>query len=109
MSLPLAFGMPGAPEMIIILIIVLVLFGAKKIPEFARSLGKATKEFKEAKSAFNDAVHTPVEEPEAKHNIAPPMEEEELEVDAKPEEKSEAKAEEKKPEAKEEAEAKSDK
>ena len=112
MSLPLAFGMPGAPEMIIILIIILVLFGAKKIPEFARSLGKATKEFKEAKSAFNDAVHTPVEEPEAKHNIAPPMEEEELEVDSKPEAKEKAKAEkapEAKTEAKEEADAKSDK
>lgn len=104
MSLPLAFGMPGAPEMIIILIIVLVLFGAKKIPEFARSLGKATKEFKEAKSAFNDAVHSPIEEPETKHNIAPPMEEEELEVDSKPEPKAE-----KKSEAKEEAQAKSDK
>ncbi|MCM8525825.1 MAG: twin-arginine translocase TatA/TatE family subunit [Lentisphaeraceae bacterium] len=104
MSLPLAFGMPGAPEMFIILIIVLVLFGAKKIPEFARSLGKATKEFKEAKSAFNDAVHAPPEVEEPKHNIAPPAEEEELEVDSKPEEKSEKKA-----EAKEEAQAKSDK
>ena len=105
MSLPLAFGMPGAPEMFIILIIVLVLFGAKKIPEFARSLGKATKEFKEAKSAFNDAVHAPpTEQVEPQHNIAPPAEEEELEVDSKPEEKSEKKA-----EAKEEAQAKSDK
>lgn len=104
MSLPLAFGMPGAPEMIIILVIVLLLFGAKKIPEFARSLGKATKEFKEAKSAFNDAVHSPpTEQVEPQHNIAPPAEEE-LEVDDKPEEKSEPKA-----EAKEEAKAKSDK
>ena len=92
MSLPIAFGMPGAPEMLIILVIILVLFGAKKIPEFARSLGKATKEFKEAKSAFNDAVHSPVEEDEPKHNIAPPAEEEKLEVDSKPEAK-EAKAE----------------
>lgn len=106
MSLPLAFGMPGAPEMIIILVIVLLLFGAKKIPEFARSLGKATKEFKEAKSAFNDAVHSPPETEEPKHNIAPPAEEEELEVDSKPEEKSEPKAEAK---PKEEAQAKSDK
>ena len=107
MSLPLAFGMPGAPEMIIILVIVLLLFGAKKIPEFARSLGKATKEFKEAKSAFNDAVHSPpTEQVEPQHNIAPPAEEEELEVDSKPEEKSDPKAEAK---PKEEAQAKSDK
>lgn len=87
MFLPVSFGMPGAPEMIIILVIVLVLFGAKKIPELARSLGKATREFKEAKSAFNDAVHAPLDEDEPKGNIAPPAEEEKLEVDSKPTEK----------------------
>ncbi len=82
--LPLAFGMPGPTEMIIILVIVLVLFGAKKIPEFARSLGKATKEFKQAKSAFNDAVHTPPEQQiENQHNVAPPADEEDMEVDEK--------------------------
>lgn len=36
----------GAPELIIILVIVLLLFGAKKLPEMARSLGKSQKEFK---------------------------------------------------------------
>ena len=97
MSLLIAFGMPGAPEMLIILVIVLVLFGAKKIPEFARSLGKATKEFKEAKSAFNDAVHSPPEQNEPKHNIAPPAEEEKFEVDSKPEEKVKAEAKEASP------------
>ena len=38
--------MPGGPEWIIILVIILLLFGAKKLPELARSLGKSTKEFK---------------------------------------------------------------
>ena len=79
----LGFGMPGLPEMIVILVVVLVLFGAKKIPELARSLGKATREFKEAKSAFNDAVHDEPEQPANKANIAPPMEDEEMEVDSK--------------------------
>jgi sec-independent protein translocase protein TatA len=79
----LGFGMPGPTEMFLILIVVLVLFGAKKIPELARSLGKATREFKEAKSAFNDAVHDEHEQPVNKANIAPPMEDEELEVDSK--------------------------
>lgn len=37
----------GAPELIIILVIVLLLFGAKKLPEMARSMGKASKEFKQ--------------------------------------------------------------
>jgi sec-independent protein translocase protein TatA len=36
----------GAPELIIILVIVLLLFGAKKLPEMARSLGKSSREFK---------------------------------------------------------------
>jgi TatA/E family protein of Tat protein translocase len=36
----------GAPELIIVLVIVLLLFGAKKLPEMARSLGKSSREFK---------------------------------------------------------------
>lgn len=38
--------MPGGPEWIIILIVVVLLFGAKKLPEFARSLGRSSSEFK---------------------------------------------------------------
>jgi sec-independent protein translocase protein TatA len=37
----------GAPELIIILVIVLVLFGSTRLPKLARSLGAASKEFKE--------------------------------------------------------------
>ena len=36
----------GGPELLIILAIVLLLFGAKKLPDLARSMGKSTKEFK---------------------------------------------------------------
>jgi sec-independent protein translocase protein TatA len=39
----------GPTEMILIVLAVLILFGASKIPELARSLGKATGEFKKAK------------------------------------------------------------
>lgn len=38
--------MPGGPEWIIILVVVVLLFGAKKLPEFARSLGRSSSEFK---------------------------------------------------------------
>jgi sec-independent protein translocase protein TatA len=36
----------GAPELIIVLVIVLVIFGGAKLPKLARSLGQAQKEFK---------------------------------------------------------------
>jgi sec-independent protein translocase protein TatA len=38
----------GAPEIIFILVIILLLFGSKKIPEVARSLGKGIREFQRA-------------------------------------------------------------
>jgi sec-independent protein translocase protein TatA len=40
-------AMPGGPEWIIILIVVLVLFGGSQLPKLARNLGKAQKEFKD--------------------------------------------------------------
>ena len=41
----LAFGMPGPWELAIIVVVIVALFGAKKIPELARSIGKAKGEF----------------------------------------------------------------
>ncbi|HET7490155.1 MAG TPA: twin-arginine translocase TatA/TatE family subunit [Acidimicrobiales bacterium] len=43
----------GAPELIIVLLIVLLLFGGAKLPKLARSLGQASKEFKEGVSEGN--------------------------------------------------------
>jgi sec-independent protein translocase protein TatA len=40
-------GSIGAPELIIILVIVLLVFGSTRLPKLARSLGQASKEFKE--------------------------------------------------------------
>jgi sec-independent protein translocase protein TatA len=42
----LALGMPGGPELLVIVFIILLLFGAKKLPELSRSLGKSLGEFK---------------------------------------------------------------
>lgn len=41
-------GKFGMQELVVILIIVLLLFGASKLPEIARALGKSIKEFKKA-------------------------------------------------------------
>lgn len=53
------FGPIGFPELALIFIVVLLLFGPKKLPEFAKFLGKAIKEFK---STVNDAKSTIEEE-----------------------------------------------
>jgi len=42
----LAFGMPGPTETIVVIFVFLLLFGAKKLPELARSLGRSLNEFK---------------------------------------------------------------
>ena len=47
----------GGPDLIIILLIVLVLFGAKKLPELAKGMGQAVKEFQKAKDEFGDELH----------------------------------------------------
>ena len=43
-----ASSMPGGWEWIIIILVVLIFFGAKKIPELARGLGRGIREFKDA-------------------------------------------------------------
>lgn len=50
------------PEVLGILVIVLVLFGAKKIPELAKGLGQGIKEFKKASSDLQDELHRSIEE-----------------------------------------------
>ena len=47
----------AGPDLIVILLIILVLFGAKKLPELARGMGQAVKEFQKAKDEFNDELH----------------------------------------------------
>jgi len=46
----------GVTEIILILVVVLVLFGGKKLPELARGLGKAQAEYKKAKETIDEEV-----------------------------------------------------
>src|SRR5689334_23511 len=57
MSLIASLTNLAGPDLLIILLIVLVLFGAKKLPELARGMGQAVKEFQKAKDEFTDELH----------------------------------------------------
>ncbi|MBL9203643.1 MAG: twin-arginine translocase TatA/TatE family subunit [Opitutaceae bacterium] len=56
-SILAVFGL-GGPELLLILAVVLLLFGAKKLPELAKGLGRSVKEFKKA-SVEDDEDSTP--------------------------------------------------
>jgi sec-independent protein translocase protein TatA len=53
------FGGLGPMELFIILLIVLVLFGAKRVPEIGQSLGKGIREFKKSMNDIGDQVTKP--------------------------------------------------
>jgi sec-independent protein translocase protein TatA len=59
------FGI-GGQELILILMIILLLFGAKKLPELARGLGKGMKEFKKAQSEIEEEFSKAGEESQKK-------------------------------------------
>lgn len=62
MNTVLLFGMPGGMEWVIIGLVVVLLFGAKKIPDLARGLGQGVREFKNAKSDLADKLTDKPEE-----------------------------------------------
>lgn len=63
MTFPLAFieGL-GGPELMMVLFVILLLFGANKLPELARGLGKSVKEFKKAASDVEYQIKEAMEE-----------------------------------------------
>ena len=50
----------GGPDLFVILLLALLLFGAKKLPELARGMGLAMKEFHKAKDEFDREITKPV-------------------------------------------------
>lgn len=53
----------GTPELLIILLIVLLLFGAKRLPDLARGLGRSIKEFKKATAEAESDIRSAIEDP----------------------------------------------
>ena len=63
------FGI-GVPELILILVVGLIVFGPGKLPEMGRSLGKGIREFRKASNALTAAINAP-EPPPAPPAAAP--------------------------------------
>jgi TatA/E family protein of Tat protein translocase len=57
-------GTLGFPEIVVIVIIALVVFGPKKLPELSRTIGKALAEFRKASGELRSAMENEMREPE---------------------------------------------
>jgi sec-independent protein translocase protein TatA len=55
-------GLSGG-ELVLVLVVILVLFGAKRIPEFAKGLGKGINEFKKASREVTDEIERAADQP----------------------------------------------
>ncbi len=63
----LFLGGLGMPEIILILLIVILLFGAKKIPELAKGLGRGIREFKDASKDIKSEIEKGMEDPKSQN------------------------------------------
>ena len=72
-STTLLFAMPGGSEWILIILIVVLLFGGKKIPELMRGVGKGIREFKNAKDQVTSEIEEGMKEtPRTKEEVIIP-------------------------------------
>jgi len=64
------FGSIGMPELVIILVIALIIFGPRKLPELGKSLGKSINEFKKASTELQNTLEREIETEERKDKEA---------------------------------------
>jgi len=64
------FGSIGMPELIIIFVIALIIFGPRKLPELGRSLGKSLAEFKKASNELRNTLEEEIRIEEQKETTA---------------------------------------
>ena len=67
------FGI-GLPEMVLIFIVALLIFGPKKLPEIGKTLGKTIKSFQEASKEFEAEIKKEIDTPSPAAEPAKPME-----------------------------------
>ncbi len=65
------FGSIGMPELIIILVIALIIFGPRKLPELGRSLGKSIGEFKRASNELRSTLEEEIRIEEQRERATP--------------------------------------
>ena len=66
------FSQIGMPEILIILLIVLLVFGAKRLPEIGASMGKGIREFKRSFSEVKDSIESADKDPSAGRRLDAP-------------------------------------
>jgi len=66
------FGSIGMPELIIIFVIALIIFGPRKLPELGRSLGRSLNEFKKASNDLQNTLEQEIKLEEQKEAAATP-------------------------------------
>jgi TatA/E family protein of Tat protein translocase len=67
------FGTIGGPELFLILVIALIVFGPKKLPEIGKSLGRMMVEFKKATAEFQQTVEREIEADKLKSFMETPI------------------------------------
>ena len=65
--------MPGGSEWILIIVVVLLMFGGKKIPELMRGIGKGMREFNDAKNNVKNEIEEGMKEKDATKPPVPPV------------------------------------
>ena len=76
------FGSIGMPELIIIMVIALIIFGPRKLPELGRSLGKSLNEFKKASNELRSTLEDEIRVEEQKEQRAKLQAEQSSAIDA---------------------------
>ena len=65
-------GSVGTPEILLVLVIALLLFGPTKLPELGKSLGRAIREFKKASAELQETIEREVEDVKRQASAEPP-------------------------------------